>query len=353
MIVQPNWNVRRRRAEAVSVISALAVRFPRYASDPAFESARSLPAHDRNGATVVLAASRHLTGAGLHPRDEPWTWVFSDPHFEHEASVAIFDRPFRSRHHGDGYLLDEWTHDVRDRDTVICLGDVTMGRPTDGLIGRLRRRPSRKILVVGNHDHAHVRRLRGAFDTVAACAHLPGGPDLLLTHVPLDDVPASCVSVHGHVHRKRSVDECRINVCVEQIGYRPIPMANVRKLARRMEQAGTPAGPARRRCWPPTCIALARSCRRGSTNANDGDALPDRPRPVVSRPSVTGFPAVEGGSGFVSPEPRRPGESQPVGGSRNCPRRSLQPERGESRRRTRPTASKFSPARGGFLAGTS
>ena len=33
-----------------------------------------------------------------------------------------------------------------------------------------------------------------------------------------------------------SVDEQRINVCVEQIGYRPIPVADVRRLAQRMDQ---------------------------------------------------------------------------------------------------------------------
>ena len=127
-----------------------------------------------------------------------------------------------------------------DRDTVICLGDVTMGRPTDGLIDRLQRRPGRKILVAGNHDHAPIRRLRRAFDEVAACAYLAGQPRLLFTHVPLDDVPAGCVNVHGHVHRKTSVDARRINVCVEQIGYRPVPVADVRRLARRLD--GAPLG---------------------------------------------------------------------------------------------------------------
>ena len=61
-----------------------------------------LPAHDRNAAAAVLAASRQLPGAMLRPGDEHRTWVFSDPHFEHEASVAIFGRPFRGCHHGDG-----------------------------------------------------------------------------------------------------------------------------------------------------------------------------------------------------------------------------------------------------------
>ena len=72
---------------------------------------------------------------------------------------------------------------------------------------------------------------------MAACAHLPGEPHLLFTHVPLDDIPAGCVNVHGQVHRKTSVDEHRINVCVEQIGYQLIHMADVRRLACRLDQA--------------------------------------------------------------------------------------------------------------------
>ena len=195
-----------------------------------------VPVTDRNAAAAMLNVAERLMGTRLNPTEEHRTWVFSDPHFEHEASVAIFGRPFRNRHHGDGYLIEHWTRDVRDRDTVVCLGDVAMDRPTDGLIDRLRRRPGRKILVAGNHDHAHIRRLRRAFDTVAACAHLPGDPDLLLTHLPLDDVPAGCVNVHGHIHRNTSVDERRINVCVEQIGYQPIPVADVRRLARLLGQ---------------------------------------------------------------------------------------------------------------------
>ena len=196
-----------------------------------------IPVHDRNAAAAVLHASGRLLGAMLRPADEHRTWVFSDPHFEHAASVAVFGRPFRSCHHGDSYLLEQWTHDVRDQDTVICLGDVTMDRPTDGLIDRLRRRPGRKVLVAGNHDDAHIRRLRRAFDEVAAGAYLPGEPDLLFTHVPLDDIPAGCVNVHGHVHLKASVDERRINVCVEQIGYQLIPVADVKRLACRLDRA--------------------------------------------------------------------------------------------------------------------
>ena len=52
------------------------------------------------------ARSGRLMGTRLNPSEEYWTWVFSDPHFGHEASVALFGRTFRNRHHGDGYLLE-------------------------------------------------------------------------------------------------------------------------------------------------------------------------------------------------------------------------------------------------------
>ena len=196
-----------------------------------------LPNHDRTAAGIVLNACGRLRSARLRPEDESRTWVFSDPHFEHEPSVQIFGRPFRDCDHADGHLFEQWTHDVRDHDAVICLGDITMGRPTERLIDRLQRRPGRKILVVGNHDNTFLHCLRPAFDELASCAHLPGEPDLLFTHVPLDAVPDGCVNVHGHLHQKTSVDKRRINVCVEQTEYQLIPMADLRRLARRLADA--------------------------------------------------------------------------------------------------------------------
>ena len=89
----------------------------------------NLPHHDRIAAGAVLNACSRLLGTRLSPVDEHRTWVFSDPHFEHEPSVQIFGRPFRNCRHADSYLFEQWTHDVRDHDTVVCLGDLTMGPP--------------------------------------------------------------------------------------------------------------------------------------------------------------------------------------------------------------------------------
>ena len=201
---------------------------------------RYLPEHDRTAAGVVLNACQRLPAATLRPEDEHRTWVFSDPHFDHEGSIHAFGRPFWSSAQGDAHLLDRWTRNVRNDDTVVCLGDVTLGRATHSLIDRIRQRPGRKVLVAGNHDNAFIDRLRGAFDEVACCVHMPGAedePDLLCTHVPLDTVPEGCVNVHGHVHLKSTIDRRRINVCVEQIGYTPVPVTDVRELAARLKLA--------------------------------------------------------------------------------------------------------------------
>ena len=100
----------------------------------------NLPSHDRTAAGVVLNAYSRLLSTKLRPEDEHRTWVFSDPHFEHEPRAHIFGRPLQSCHHADGYLFKQWTHDVRDHDTVVCLGDVTTaGQPLIDLTENRRR----------------------------------------------------------------------------------------------------------------------------------------------------------------------------------------------------------------------
>ena len=62
-----------------------------------------------------------------------------------------------------------------------------------------------KWLVLGNHDVDRVNQvLPVAVDRAATTLFAPGEPPLLLTHVPLLQVPAGCINVHGHVHGKES-----------------------------------------------------------------------------------------------------------------------------------------------------
>ena len=72
---------------------------------------------------------------------------------------------------------------------------------------------------------------------------VPGEPTLLVTHMPLWSVPAGRVNVHGHVHNHEALRPGPfVNICVEQTGYRPLPLEAVRRLAARRLEDPRPRG---------------------------------------------------------------------------------------------------------------
>ena len=144
----------------------------------------------------------------------------------------------------DDALFRSWHGTVTPGDTIICLGDVAV----DGLSGtrlkRLRSAPGRKVLVIGNHEvnRAGDVDIEG-FDALHSTLYAPGDPPLLLTHMPLRNVPDGCVNVHGHLHNRESPSRTHhINVSVEQLRYRPRPWKAIRRLARRMAAGETLSG---------------------------------------------------------------------------------------------------------------
>ena len=101
--------------------------------------------------------------------------------------------------------------------------------------------PGERLLVLGNHDVDPVNQARPLeVHRTAVTLAAPGEPPLLLTHVPLLQVPYGCVNVHGHVRQKESPSRNRhINVSVEQLHYRPAKLSDIRRLARRLLEGRT------------------------------------------------------------------------------------------------------------------
>ena len=63
----------------------------------------------------------------------------------------------------------------------------------------------------------------------------PGNPPLLMTHIPLIEVPHGTINVHGHIHDKATpTANQHINVSVEQLGHAPVNLQDIRQLARRL-----------------------------------------------------------------------------------------------------------------------
>ena len=85
--------------------------------------------------------------------------------------------------------------------------------------------------MLGNHDVDPVNQIRPfEIERTAVTLYAAGDPPLLLTHVPLLQVPHGAVNVHGHVHEQESPTPNRhVNVSVEQLNYRPARLSEIRR----------------------------------------------------------------------------------------------------------------------------
>lgn len=130
-----------------------------------------------------------------------------------------------------------WNKHVRADDAVICLGDVSLDACLRSHhVVRWSQSPGFKVLVLGNHDVEPINCIEHlAVERTTLMLAAPGDPPLLLTHIPLIQVPHGTVNVHGHIHDKPAPTPHRhINVSVEQLGYAPANLKDVRRLARRL-----------------------------------------------------------------------------------------------------------------------
>ena len=207
------------------------------------ELARALepPINPRVNRPQTLALIRHAEEHGTRVLEAPdaWTWIWSDLHLGHTVAILAFDRPFRNTAQMDAALIEAWREAVAEDETIVCLGDISAeGYMHVGHEQMWNAAPGHKRLVLGNHDVDLVNRVRTLeTETSAAALVAPGDPDLVLTHVPLIEVPLGCVNAHGHLHEKPSPTRDRhINVSVEQLDYRPVRMTEVRRLARRLHE---------------------------------------------------------------------------------------------------------------------
>ena len=201
----------------------------------------------RGGNTLVaMRRAADEYGAGMLDAPDHAVKVWSDLHLGHANIIAYQGRPFHNVHEMDAALWANWQLGVGTNDALVCVGDFAMGAAKTGATwDRVRAAPGRpKILVIGNHDLGK----RGqcavhGFDRYKALLVSPGDPPLIWTHAPLPNVPAGHVNVHGHRHRLIDPPEVpRINVSVEQIEYRPVSLARIRRLAKALVAGRRPAG---------------------------------------------------------------------------------------------------------------
>lgn len=116
----------------------------------------------------------------------------ADLHIGHEFVAQT--RGFASAEQMDAQLVANWNANVRPRDSVWVLGDVTAGGFNDYHIDVLKQLNGTLHLVAGNHDKCHplhrnghtkIRRYMEVFETVQIAAeHRIDGHKVLLSHFP-------------------------------------------------------------------------------------------------------------------------------------------------------------------------
>lgn len=212
---------------------------------------------------AMLRAASALPARRLAAVGDVWLW--SDLHFGHANIIRYTKRPFASAEEMDARLYENWAATVGAEDTVVFVGDVAMRQAVgEHTWQRIRAAPGiAKHLVFGNHDLTASGGLRVAgFNDICAVLSIDGDPPLLCTHMPLHDVPAGCVNVHGHTHDEKPRRSAHINVSVEQLEYRPVALDAVRSLAKELVAERYPQGA--------TTLERIRSLRASDGAASDG-----------------------------------------------------------------------------------
>ena len=195
--------------------------------------------------TETLIRRAHTIGPAACTEPDATTWIWSDLHLGHEYSRTVFGRPFPTAAAADEAMMVGWYEQVTEGETIICLGDVTVdGEALPHHQEWWQKAPGAKWLVLGNHDVDPINGVRPfKIDRTAVTLYAAGDPPLLLTHVPLLQVPHGAVNVHGHVHEQESPTPNRhVNISVEQLNYRPARLNEIRRLARRLVEGKTVPG---------------------------------------------------------------------------------------------------------------
>ena len=155
---------------------------------------------------------------------------------------------------------------------------------------RIIEAPGYKILVYGNHDqNGRGGITTDGFDEAYLALRLAGDPVLVVTHMPLADVPGDTVNVHGHTHQHRAAGATRqVNICVEQLEYQPRRVTEIRRLARELVHenpvpGGDDGGAARTAVIRTTALTSKRGTCPDPQVPERADVKPSPPPDIVYR----------------------------------------------------------------------
>ena len=156
-------------------------------------------------------------------------YVVSDLHLTHANIIEYCDRPYSDVEEMNRQLVDNWNRTVSPDDTVVFLGDLTMGADHDEAVEWAERLNGSVVFVEGNHDELDAER--APFPVVESCVISHGKYRFGCAHRPEDTPEDGEWGLYGHHHNNFPRDypfidgrNNRVNVSVELIGYAPLSL---------------------------------------------------------------------------------------------------------------------------------
>ena len=162
-------------------------------------------------------------------------YIMSDPHIGHKGIIPYSRPQFDTLEEMNELILDN-IRQLKPTDWLILLGDIAWNLAALELFASIE---CNLRLVGGNHDNYHVLKYLKYFKKYNGCISTGLGPNneyrCILTHIPVHPIELQRwhFNIHGHKHDhimkdpEGYEDKRYINVCCEQLDYKPIKLGDL------------------------------------------------------------------------------------------------------------------------------
>lgn len=156
----------------------------------------------------------------------------ADLHFGHSKMLDILDadgnkiRPWDNVEEMNEAIIESWNKTVNDGDKVYIVGDFSMGRR---YISSAMRLNGKLILIKGNHDLYPLKDYLPYFHDIRGAFYFQK-MNAIVTHIPVHEslFVRYDYNIHGHTHNNVLPDKRYINVCMENTGFKPISLEEIK-----------------------------------------------------------------------------------------------------------------------------
>ena len=166
----------------------------------------------------------------------------SDHHWGHEGIIEMCGRKFDSLEEMDRTMIERWNAVVGPRDVVWYLGDFAHHCPPDRVRKIWHALRGQKHLVIGNHDKKPTIDL--PWTSVQQMVHITVDKQRIhLSHYGQRVWPGQykgAIHLYGHSHGRLPGNTTTMDVGVDNVGYFPLSLENIREHLSKLDPAPIP-----------------------------------------------------------------------------------------------------------------